>query len=88
MAEIKINTGNLTAEIGKLKELKNSINNTNILCPATVGGGTSIQELEDIGKLYKSLHNQFGILVSSTASFMENVNQSYQSGDNKAAARF
>lgn len=88
MKEIKINSNNLTAEIQKLEELKNSINNSNISCPATVGGGTSIQELENIGKLYKSLHNQLGILVSSTASFMENVNQSYQSSDNKAAKGF
>jgi len=88
MGEIKIKTSNLSTEIGNLRALNQKISSSCIKCPAVVGGGTSIQEIENIGKTYRKMHNQFGTLVSSTISFMENVNNSYKSSDNKASGGF
>ena len=60
-------------EIGNLRALEQKINATNIKCPGVVGGGSSIQELENIGKMYQTIHTQLAALVLSTVSFMENV---------------
>lgn len=86
MAEIKIKSNNLTTEIEKLNKLSEKINSSNISCPETIGGGRTVQEIEKLGKLYQKIYKQVGVLVSDTASFMKNVNESYQSSDNKAAS--
>ena len=88
MAEIKINIANLSSEIENLKNLKIQIDNSNIACPNTIGGGTTVTELEEIGRLYKQIHSDFGQLVFNTALFMENIKTSYQESDQKAAINF
>ncbi len=88
MAEIKIKTDNLNMEIGNLRALGQKINASNIKCPGVVGGGSSVQEVENIGRIYQTIHAQLAALVLNTVSFMENVNTSYQSSDNKASGGF
>ena len=85
MSEIKINIDNLDYEISELKALAEEIKSKGIERPAVVGGGTSIQALEDIGLTYEKIQGQLGILVSNTASFMQNVRDTAVEQDKKIA---
>lgn len=87
MAEIKIKIHALNDSISDLKNLRTQCQETKIVCPKTVGGGKTVNELESIGELYKSLNNHFINLISNTISFMENVKASYESSDKKAASK-
>ena len=49
MGEILINTDSLAAEIGRLYTLGAKIAASSIACPAVVGGGSSVQEIENLG---------------------------------------
>lgn len=88
MGEILINTDNLVSEIGRLHTLSTKIAASSIACPAVVGGGSSIQEIEALGKKFQSIHNSLSVLVANTVSFMENVKASYQRNDSNAAKNY
>lgn len=85
MAEIKIKIDRLNESITKLGSLKESCQNWNTSCPETVGGGQTINELESIATLYKSLNVHFIDLISNTMLFMENMRESFEESDNEAA---
>lgn len=87
MAEIKIKINALNDSITELKNLKTACQDWETTCPETVGGGQTVNELESIAALYKSLNTHFIDLVSNTISFMENVKTSYESSDQEAAAK-
>lgn len=85
MAEIKISISDLEDAISRLNSLKNawSANKTNP--PATVGGGQTVIEFEELAQLYKDLNTHMVTLVANTAAFLSNVKDSYQDSDKKAA---
>lgn len=85
MAEIKVKISEINSAITKLQRLQSRCNSRNTTPPTTVGGGKTVNELEDIADVYKSLNTQFGVLVSNTISFLQNVKDSYVSSDTKAA---
>lgn len=85
MAEIKVKVTEIDNAIEKLQRLQIRCNTRNITPPTTVGGGQTVNELEDIADVYKSLNTNFGVLVSNTISFLQNVKDSYASSDTKAA---
>lgn len=87
MAEIKIQINELNNEIEELKELRSKCSSRKTKPPATVGGGKTVNELEDIADIYVSMNNSFEILISNTISFLENVRDSYVSSDSKAAKK-
>ncbi len=88
MGEISIKNDNLTIDIEKLKTLKSRVAASNIKPPAVVGDGTSIYEIEKIGKNYQDINEKIETLLSNTISFLENVKNSYQGNDNKAAKAY
>lgn len=80
MAEININIAEIDNAVAKLRNLQLAINNA----PATVGGGNTVNELEEISEVYKKIDGNFIQLVLNTASFLENVKKSYASVDEKS----
>lgn len=85
MAEINIKINEISNAISKLQGLQSRCVFVNIAPPSTVGGGRTVNELEDIAAAYKSLNIQLEILISNTISFLQNVRDSYISSDEKAA---
>lgn len=85
MAEINIKITEIDNEITKLQGLQSKCDSRNVAPPATVGGGKTVNELEDIADVYKTLNRNFSELVSNTISFLQNVRNSYASSDAKAA---
>lgn len=85
MAEIKIKVSEINSAITRLQGLQSRCNSRNTTPPATVGGGKSVNELEDIADVYKTLNTHFEDLVSNTVSFLQNVRDSYTSSDTKVA---
>lgn len=53
--------------------------------PVTIGGGKTVNELEDIANVYKTLICSCGELISNTILFFQNVKDSYVSSDINAA---
>ncbi len=85
MAEININVTEINNAITKLQGLKSKCCSRSVTPPATVGGGKTVNELEDIADVYKTLNHDLGELISNTISFLENIKNSYVSSDVKAA---
>ncbi len=85
MAEISIKLIALNAAITKLNNLKTTCTSMDTSLPSSVGGGLTVNEMESIANLYKSMNANFADLISNTALFMENVKKSYQTTDTKAA---
>lgn len=85
MAEINIKITEINNAITKLQDLRSRCNSINTNAPQTVGGGQTINELESIASVYKTINVDFEKLISSTISFLQNVRDSYSSSDAKAA---
>lgn len=85
MAEIKINVPEINSAITRLQGLQSRCNSRNTTPPATVGGGKTVNELENLADVYKALNTHFEDLISNTISFLQNVRDSYTSSDTKAA---
>lgn len=86
MPEIKINIDNLEQEIICLKSLANKIKSTKVERPQVVGGGSSIQALENIGLTFENMQKQLSILVTDTASFMSSIKDATEKQDKKIAS--
>lgn len=78
MSEIKINTEKLSNYIQELKDFKIKSFSS---CPEIVGGGNSIQTVENIENITKEIHCLLDTLISNTALFMQNLYDSYVSND-------
>ena len=85
MAEIKVKVSEINNAITRLQGLQSRCSSRNTTPPATVGGGKTVNELEDIADVYKTLNTHFEDLISNTISFLQNVRDSYASSDTKAA---
>ena len=83
MAEINVNITEIDNAITKLHGLLEK--NECATPPVTVGGGKSVNELENIANTYMMLNKSFEDLISNTISFLQNVKDSYVSSDKKAA---
>ena len=82
MSEININIAEIDNAIAKLRGLQSKYISAP---PATVGGGKTVNELENIANTYMLLNKSFIGLITNTISFLENVKDSYSSSDKKAA---
>ena len=84
MAEIHVNIPEINNAITQLQSLKTEIDS----CPATpevVGGGKTINELEDILQLYLDFNADLSGLVSNTIAYFQNLRDSYTESDEMAA---
>lgn len=85
MAEINVKITEINSAITKLQNLQSRCDSINTPPPSTVGGGQTVNELEDIADVYKALNRDFAELISNTISFLQNVKVSYMESDTKAA---
>ncbi len=85
MSEIKVQITELNNAITKLQGLRSRYESMDIVRPAPSGGGRTVNEIEDIAKVYNMLDRDFKELISNTISFFQNVCDSYVSSDIKAA---
>lgn len=88
MSEIIIDTENLTSEIDKLKTLREKISNNKESATTVVGGGTTVEEIENLGNEFKSMEVKMESLVRNTILFMNNVKNSYVTSDKNASKTF
>lgn len=61
MAEINIKITELNNTITKMKNLQKKSKSVNATPPATVGGGKTVNEIEEIAKLYQKLNSHLEI---------------------------
>ena len=85
MSEINVKIVELDNAITKLQGLQKKCTSRNTTPPTTVGGGKTINELEEIASIYKSLNTDFSGLISYTIAFMQKVKNYYLSADQKSA---
>ena len=82
MAEININIAELEDSIARLRSLQT---NAASAPPATVGGGQTVNELENIADTYRALNRSLSELISNTIHFLDNIKESYMTSDQLAA---
>lgn len=85
MAEINIKITEINNAITRMQGLQTRCVSRNTTQPDTVGGGQTVNELENMADIYKSLNSHFEELVTNTILFLQNVRDSYESGDSKVA---
>lgn len=85
MSEINLKITEINNVITKLQALQSKSSSMNTASPATVGGGKTVNELEDIADTYKKLNNCLEDLISNTVSFLQNIKDSFVSSDTEAA---
>ena len=84
MSEINVKITEINNAITKLQGLQLRCASRTTTPPATVGGGKTVNELEDIAKVYKNINTNFGELNKNTIMFLQNIRDSYISSDTKA----
>lgn len=84
MAEIKIKTSEIGNAVIRLKAIIEQETSSKTSPPSIVGGGQSVNELEAIAGVYKSLDSSFITLVQNTILLLNNVEESFASSDKKA----
>lgn len=85
MGKIDIRFDTLNEAIDKLNKLERKRNSIDISPPTTVGGGMTVNEMEEIASEYKKLHAALGTLITNTSLFLQNVRDSFQEIDETAA---
>ena len=85
MSEIHIKVTEINNAITKLQALQSKSSSMNTHAPATVGGGKTVNQLENIADTYKKLNNCLEELFSNTILFLGNIRDSFSSSDTKAA---
>lgn len=86
MSQIDIKVDSVSAAIGELRTLKQACDSAKKNPPGTVGGGKTVNELEEIGKLYIKMYEHFSQMISSTITLLEKTKSGFLESDNKAAA--
>lgn len=87
MSEINIKISELDAAITNLQSLKSACDGINTIAPTTVGGGKTVNEIENIASVYKSLNTHVGDMISNTIYFMQNIRASFITSDSNAAGK-
>lgn len=85
MAEINIKVTEIDSAIEKLQSLQSRCSSINTTPPITVGGGKTVNELENIADAYKTMNIHIEDFITNTISFLQNVRDSYVASDAKAA---
>lgn len=85
MAEIKVKVSEINNAIIRLQGLQSRCSSRSTTPPATIGGGKTVNELEDISGVYKAINTNLENLISNTIAFLQNVRDSYINSDTKAA---
>ena len=86
MSEIKVNLESLDAAIARLNNLVANWQANPTTPPVTVGGGKTVNGLEELAQMYKELNDHMVLLASNTSAFFTNIRNSYQENDQKAAS--
>ena len=87
VSEINIKISELDVAIANLQSLKFACDGMNSIVPTTVGGGKTVNEIENIASVYKSLNTCVGDMISNTISFMQNIRASFITSDSNAASK-
>lgn len=87
MGQINVNVAAISGSISKFKTLQSQLMNDELKSPETVGGGSTVGQLEEIAKVYAGLNAQMGALLSATISFLENAKNEYHISDNETATK-
>lgn len=81
MGNIDVKIKEITNYINQLKKLKQTLDSSKKAPPSTVGGGQTVNELEEIGKMYQMLNTHLSSMIGSTISFLEVTRRGFETTD-------
>ncbi|WP_075718710.1 hypothetical protein [Roseburia sp. 499] len=87
MGKIEIDINALNVFISELKTLQSNWLNHEVNSPETVGGGGTVNQLEEIAKVYAGLQIKMGALLSGTISFLDYTKKEYEEQDKAIATK-
>ncbi len=87
MAEIKVKVSEINNAITRLQKLQSRCVSKNTPPPTTVGGGKTVNELENVADVYKDLYTNFEYLIANTIAFLQNARDGYVVSDTEAAKK-
>lgn len=87
MGKIEIDINALNASILELKALQSNWSGNEVNAPATIGGGGTVNQMEEMADLYVGLHVKMGALLSGTISLLELTKQEYEAADQAVATK-
>lgn len=81
---IKVDLLVLDNAIKRMASLTTKWSGNSTLPPVTVGGGKTVNELEEIAKLYQEMNNSMVSLAANTTAFLNSIKESYEESDRNA----
>lgn len=81
MTEIDVKINLLNEGIAELLSLQRACDHSKSSPPGTEGGGKTVNELEEIGKIYGIMFDHFSELISSTVTFLETAKTGFITSD-------
>lgn len=84
MRIINIDIACLTQAINRMRKYEKDWAANDTACPGTMGGGKTVNELEELAQLYKDMNQLMVTLASNSAEFLSDIKESYVESDRKA----
>ena len=81
MGQININIEALDTSISELKAMQRNWLDNKMRSIDTVGGGSTVNQLEEIAELYEELNTKMGALLAGTISLLNKTKQEYEMSD-------
>lgn len=81
MGQININIEALNTSISELKTMQRNWLDNKMRSIDTVGGGSTVNQLEEIAGLYEELNTKMGALLAGTISLLNKTKQEYEMSD-------
>ena len=83
--DIKINV--LDSAINELANVKRTCDGFKKTPPSTIGGVKTVNELEEIGKLYQTMNDHLSAMIGSTITLLQKTKDGFQTNDQTAAKK-
>ena len=87
MGELDIKLNPITTAINELNNLKRICDAAKKAPPTTVGGGKTVNELEEIGKQYQTINGHLSLMISSTIMLMKKTRNEFETSDKRVATK-
>ncbi len=87
MGTIDIKTQQLESAINDLYSIQQKLNAAKKAPPSTIGGGKTVSQLENIGKIYQDMNQHLSMMIDSTILMLKNAKEGFETSDSSMASK-
>lgn len=87
MSTINIKTQQIEKAISDLRIIQSTLSAAKKTPPPIVGGGKTVNQLEEIGKLYWGMNQHLSSMLESTVCMLKRTKEEFETNDQSIAAQ-